>query len=185
MKLQCAPACFTCDLLSFETRCPMTVDDSMNAWSPGSLNAMFEQIATDPYYQQQYDIQVISRPNIAGAEELPKDDTSSNSSNDAPWVIVIDNFLTDAECETLIQLGAQEGYELSKDVGEQNFDGTFAAKESSGRTSTNAWCLTETCVDHPVTQSVVQKIENITGIPHIHYEYFQLLKYEETQFYGT
>jgi prolyl 4-hydroxylase len=174
MKLQCAPACFTCEQLSFGTRCPMP-ENLENIWSPGSLHQMFERIATDSYYQETYDVQVLLQPNNAS-------DDSRTNQKDSPWVVVIDNFLTDEECETLIQLGADEGYQLSKDVGSKNFDGTYQAKESSGRTSTNAWCL-NACVEHPATKSAVSKIENLTGIPDSNSEYFQLLKYEETQFY--
>jgi prolyl 4-hydroxylase len=166
MKLQCAPACFTCEQLAFETRCPMP-EKLENVWSSGDLNKMFERIATDAYYQEKYYVQVLLRP---------------NNETDAPWVVMIDNFLTDEECDTLIRLGGEQGYLQSKDVGGKNFDGTYEAKQSSGRTSTNAWCL-DKCYEHPMTKAVLAKIENLTGIPDANAEYLQLLKYEESQFY--
>jgi prolyl 4-hydroxylase len=174
MKLQCAPACFTCEQLAFETRCPMP-GNFENVWSVGDLNRMFECIATNPYYQSKYNVQVLMRPKN-------ETDGPEDAINDDPWVVVIDNFLTDEECDTLIRLGGEQGYLMSKDVGGKNFDGTYEAKQSSGRTSTNAWCL-DKCYEDPVTKTVLAKIENLTGIPDSNAEYLQLLKYEETQFY--
>lgn len=101
---------------------------------------------------------------------------------DAPWVVVLDDFLTEAECETLIALGHDRGYELSKDVGLKKFDGSYDSKQSSGRTSHNTWCLEE-CYQNATTQTVLSKIENLTGIPDRNAEYLQLLRYEESQFY--
>ena len=174
MKLQCAPACFTCEQLAFETRCPMP-DNLENVWSSGGLNQMFERIVTDPYYRDKYDVHVLMQPKN-------ESDGLVYDLNDNPWVVMIDNFLTDEECDTLIRLGGEQGYLLSKDVGGKNFDGTYEAKQSSGRTSTNAWCL-DKCFEHPTTKTVLSKIENLTGIPDANGEYLQLLKYEETQFY--
>lgn len=174
MKLQCAPACFTCEQLAFETRCPMP-GNLENIWLAGDLNRMFERIATDSYYQNKYNVHVLMRPKN-------ETDGTMDAKNDNPWVVMIDNFLTDEECDTLIRLGGEQGYLLSKDVGGKNFDGTYEAKQSSGRTSTNAWCL-DKCYEDPVTKAVLAKIENLTGIPDANAEYLQLLKYEETQFY--
>ena len=96
--------------------------------------------------------------------------------------MTIDNFLTDEECDTLIRLGGELGYEQSLDVGARKFDGTFDSVQSSGRTSTNAWCQ-DACFDDPVTKRVLAKIENLTGVPDDNSEYLQLLKYEKDQFY--
>jgi prolyl 4-hydroxylase len=172
MKLQCAPACLSCDQLSFETRCPYD-KDAPKAWNPGDLHRMFERITADEFYQQ-YEPHVLGKP---GMKVGPL--------TDAPWVVVLDKFLTDEECETLIRLGGEQGYEISKDVGNQKFDGTYDSYENSGRTSTNAWCL-NACYDDAVTQRILQKIENLTGIPDQNSEYLQLLRYEPEQFYqGT
>ena len=173
MKIQCAPACFTCEQLSFDTRCPVP-DNVTDVFVAGGLNQMFERIVTDPYYQQQYNIEILSRPN--------NETTPSKGKKDAPWVVTIDNFLTDEECDTLIRLGGDLGYEQSLDVGSKNFDGTFGSVQSPGRTSTNAWCQ-DACFDNPMTKQVLAKIENITGVPDDNSEFLQLLKYEKAQFY--
>lgn len=174
MKIQCAPACFTCEHLSFDTRCPMP-ENLTDIFVAGGLNQMFDRIVTDPYYQELYTIEILSRPN---------NDTTAKSkrTKDTPWVVTVDNFLTDEECDTLIRLGGELGYQQSLDVGQKKFDGTFDSVQSPGRTSTNAWCQ-DACFDDPITKQVLAKIENLTGVPDENSEFLQLLKYEKAQFY--
>ena len=43
------------------------------------------------------------------------------------------------------------------------------------RTSTNAWCVDD-CYENNVTQTVLNRLENITGIPDTNSEYLQLLR---------
>jgi prolyl 4-hydroxylase len=126
MVTNCAPACMTCLELSFEHRCP-TDPDLPNAWEKGDVNKFFERITTEPFYQQ-YKPEIIARPGIDNPKIGP-----------SPWVVTLDEFLTEEECETLIQLGAVQGYERSEDVGPEQFDGSLAGVQSKGRTSTNAW----------------------------------------------
>ncbi|EEC44990.1 predicted protein [Phaeodactylum tricornutum CCAP 1055/1] len=194
MKLQCAPACNTCDELSFDLRCPMPADDELleakNAWATsantrgGDLNGMFKRIVTDP------DIATKHQPTVHSApmEHWESRDTLTNTTtevhDDGPWVVSLEDFLTPEECAVMIQLGGDQGYEQSKDVGEQKFDGTYAAVTSNERTSTNAWCV-GACDEHPVVQTIHQRMESLLNIPAVNYEHLQLLRYEETQFYGN
>ena len=174
MELQCAPACRTCHSLIFEERCPWDPDTAVNAWEAGSLHTMFERVTTHPYYVDQYKPQILSKPG---------GDDNDASIKDGPWVVVLENFIKDDECDRLIELGATEGYELSKDIGERQFDGSYGDTESDFRTSTNAWC-TGVCYDDEVTQRVVRRMENLTDIPDNFAEHFQLLRYQQGQFYG-
>lgn len=169
MKVECAPACFSCDQLSFESRCPLPepeVMESTNIWKAGDLNTMFEGI--------------LQRFPHAKPHFRPGDPNPAYS--DSPWVVTLDDFLTAEECQALIDAGAAQGYERSKDVGAKKFDGTYDALESTGRTSSNAWCV-ENCYNNTETQSVLQKLENLTGIPDANSEYLQLLQYGVGQFY--
>ena len=178
MEINCAPTCYTCHKLLFENRCPIPDNiEETNVWHAGDLNRMFDNIISNPYYTQQYGpIDVILRPGM-------KPPTAKNYNyDDSPWVVVIDNFISPDECESLIELGAKRGYEISKDVGARKFDGTYDSKQSSGRTSTNAWCVEE-CYNHTTTQQVIAKIENLTGIPDSNSEHLQLLRYDVGQFY--
>jgi prolyl 4-hydroxylase len=167
MRLQCAPACQSCHLLSFETRCPFD-KDAPSIWKAGDLNAMFERITSAPYYVEKYSPKILSGPK----EEKP-----------GPWVVVLENFATPEDCERMIQLGADRGYEQSQDVGEKKFDGTYDGKISKGRTSSNTWCLDE-CWTDDASARIHDVMENITGIPRENYEYLQLLQYQVGQFYN-
>lgn len=142
--------------------------EAQNIWKAGDLNKMFELIVSK--YPETTVLLKPGQPNL--------------TYDDSPWVIMIDNFLSEVECQTLIELGAVEGYERSKDVGAKKFDGTYDSHLSTGRTSSNAWC-TEACFNHTMTKSVLEKIETLTGVPDSHSEYLQLLQYEEGQFYET
>ena len=46
---------------------------------------------------------------------------------------------------------------------------------SEGRTSSNAWCQGE-CPKDPLVKQIVRKIEEVTGVPGVNYESFQVLK---------
>ena len=176
MQTNCAPSCFSCDKLIFEERCPLGDDpDADNVWKGGDLNAFFRRVAAaagesggeDSEYGT---VTVLSSPDAPAG---------GRSRRRPPWVVTLDSFLTDEECDTLVDLGSRRGYERSEDVAATaEFDGSYGSVQSEARTSTNTWCLDE-CYDHPVTKRVLQRIENLTGIPDSHSEYLQLLKYEE------
>jgi prolyl 4-hydroxylase len=152
-------------MVDFHYRCPMPDNiPEIDAWKPGDLHKMFERIVADfPH------VNVLSQPSTVEEE-------------DGPWVITIDHFLADEECERLIELGHEQGYERSADVGKMNWDGTFEDSINDGRTSTNAWC-DEGCRDDPLTKAVLHKIENLTGVPDNSSEFLQLLRYEPGQYY--
>lgn len=172
MLINCAPVCKTCHMLDLKTRCPIP-PDAVDALKPGDLNKMFERIVND----ESYDVTVISRPDY-----LPGDDITNSDYKIGPWVITIDNFIKNEECERLIELGGLEGYERSEDVGKLKFDGTYDSKKSTTRTSFNAWCL-DKCMEDRMAKDVAARIEKLTGIPQTNSENFQLLRYETGQFY--
>ena len=176
METNCAPACRKCHLLIFEERCPWDPDAIDDAWQPGDLDKMFTRITTEPYYVNKYRPEILSKP-------VEDNEVDAGGMEDGPWMVLLNDFLTEEECKRLIELGGIEGYELSKDIGDRNADGTYGDKQSKYRTSTNAWC-TETCYKDDATQAVVARMENVTGIPDAYSEYFQLLRYEVGQFYG-
>lgn len=195
MKLQCAPVCFSCGQQPFELLCPLPDNMSEhNIWGPGDLNAMFENIVAltnnasrpeDTGHLLSYQLQVLSRPSSNSSGGAAATATDDDVDDDAPWVLVLDNFLTDQECETLIRLGTDRGYEQSKGIDStKKLDGTFDSVIVKERTSSNSWCLDD-CYKNATTQRVLQKIEGLTGIPDANAEHLQLLKYEEGQFYQT
>ena len=132
--------------------------------SPLSLPfQMFERIVSSPEYQK-YKPVVVSRP------------------PEGPWLLMFERVISDLEAERLIELGGDLGYERSTDVGELQPDGTYSKNENSGRTSTNTWCI-DKCYTDPIAVRVMQRIENITGIPELNSENLQLLQYGPNQYY--
>ena len=164
MKKECSAACKSCEYLSVEGRCPID-PDAPASWGPGDLDKMFVRLTSEPYLSE-YSVETLSSP----------------STTKGPWVITMDNVLTKEEADQMIALGAKEGYKRSSDVGKLRPDGSFQSNVNSGRTSTNAWCLTS-CYNNEVAQRVIHRLSNITGIPEVNSEYLQLLRYEKDQFY--
>jgi hypothetical protein len=66
----------------------------------------------------------------------------------------------------------------------RKFDGTFDSVTQNTRTSHNTWCLEE-CYEDEMHQNAIKVVENITNIPDSHSEYWQFLKYDQTQFYAV
>jgi prolyl 4-hydroxylase len=178
MKLDCAPACFSCHELQYRHRCmlPNPTSESEDAWTqPGELNQMFQRIVDNPEYASQ--VTILSRP-------LQLEITTTAKVPDGPWVLYIDDFLTMEECESMMQLGKQRGYTRSIDqTADVNTAGNLKAGVSQHRTSSTAWCLDD-CARHNVTQSILQKMERLTHISQMHAEYLQLLRYNVGQSYG-
>lgn len=133
---------------------------------------MFQRIMTKPTLKQ-YNPTAIVQPN-------PPQDCDTQ---EGPWLVVLDNFLTPDECDVLIQLGADKGYLRSIEVGEEQPDGSYGSVRNDQRTSENAWC-TQECYEHNVTQAIHDRMELLTGIDRNNYEYLQLLRYKQGQFYG-
>ena len=202
MVMNCAPVCQTCELLDTQIRCPIP-DDAVDAFPPNGgelgLNAMFERIAgVRDLTQKQIDggmdaddlrqrVEVFSRP--GGDENKENEDVI-----DGPWVITIDNFLTDEECDFMIEAGKQLGYERSVETTTLR-DGSWEENQiSEARTSTNAWCddetitlnldnSTESCKDSQTIRNVKEKMELFTSVPPTNSEHLQLLNYDPGQFY--
>jgi len=178
MKIQCAPICETCEELSIDVRCPLDLEKMPNAWKPGDLNEFFTNITTLPEYEQ-YEPNVLSRPDY-----LEGDSEENADYKVGPWVVVLENVVSQEEAERLIELGDIEGYKRSSDVGKLKFDGSYESNVNNGRTSTNAWCQNE-CYNDTIAQRVIQRVTNITNIPEENSENLQLLKYEVDQYYQT
>jgi len=197
MKIECAPACKTCHLIDKANRCP-ELPDAIPALGPGDLNKLFERIIetapgnrtlSDEERQQlensemtEYSVQVHSRP----IDEPVTEVSIQSDKKTPPWVITFENFLTEEEADSLVQVGYDEGYKRSMDVGSEKFDGTHTSKQSTGRTSENAWCSTRSgCREKIVPKRILNRMSTVMGIPPENNEDFQILKYELGQFYNT
>ena len=79
MKKKCAPACLSCEYLTVEGRCPID-PDAPNAWGPGDLDEMFQKLTQEPYLSK-YEVEILSSP----------------AKNGGPWVITMENVVTQEE----------------------------------------------------------------------------------------
>ena len=198
MSTNCGPACNTCHLIDINVRCP-PLPDARPALRPGGLNKMFERIVktapgnvtedqwtddvkflVNDLHTPRYTVTVHSRP----SEEPATDVDPVLDKSLPPWVVTFDNFLTDEECETMIQMGYKYKYERSEDVGEEKHDGTFGSVQSSRRTSENAWCSSHGgCRDEEIPDRIHKRIGKVLDIPPENSEDFQILRYNKNQFY--
>ena len=162
MRLSCAPSCQTCEQISYDYRCPFD-KNAPTVLNPGDLDSMFERIIVDfPHHTPT----ILSSPNTTNG----------------PWVLQLDTFATNEECQRLIEQGQRMGYGQSYTVGKRHFDGTSEAVVAQIRTSTNAWCEGD-CMEDPLVKDLHNRMEKVLGIPVENWEFLQLLKYEESQFY--
>jgi hypothetical protein len=172
MQKECAPACFTCALalMTFEERCPLPKDMHLsNAWQNGALNQFFERLVNDEKIRTEYGLNVLLRPGMSHSTVYSKD-------QGVPWVVTLDTFLSEQECDMLIRNGHQIGFEQSGVVGvDPKSDET---KQS--RTSSTAWCRAG-CQKEAAP--VLDRIELLTGIPQPNFEHLQILRYSVGQFY--
>lgn len=198
MATNCGPACNTCHLIDINTRCP-PLEDPKPGLRPGDLNKMFERIVStapgnttaDSYTDEVkrmveelntplYTVTVHSRPSEEPATEI---DAVADKSL-PPWVITFDNFMTDEECEAMIQLGHKYEYKRSEDVGAEKADGTFGSVQSVRRTSENAWCSAHAgCRQEDIPDRIHKRIAEVLQIDANNSEDFQILRYEQNQFY--
>ena len=184
---ECAPACFSCEMLDYNVRCPF--DDKVQAqkeatiWKePGDVNRFFGGLVQDETLQRRYNLTVLSGP----VDHNNNNNNNNNDTKDGPWIIQLDNFLSPFECSRMMDLGHELGYERSKDIGKKKYDGTFESFTSSKRTSTTAWCSVDTiCGKDPIVLAVTARIEKLTGIPANYSEHLQFLRYQEGQRYAT
>mmetsp|Transcript_1571 Transcript_1571/g.3421 ORF Transcript_1571/g.3421 Transcript_1571/m.3421 type:complete len:283 (-) Transcript_1571:313-1161(-) len=176
MIVNCCKSCDDAEgfgnLIDSEVRCdPERLNATIPAWKAGSLDELFSEWATGDEYRQ-YQPRIVSSPNkVHGA------------SHDGPWVMTFDAFLDDFEIDQLLKGAEYGGFERSTDQGKVvGGSGEMQKVTSSTRTSSNAWCRTE-CESLPGVQSVTERIEKVTGIPANNYESFQILQYQQGQFY--
>ncbi|CAB9526682.1 Probable prolyl 4-hydroxylase [Seminavis robusta] len=200
MATNCGPACHTCHLIDIKTRCPR-LEDARPGLQPGSLNKMFERIVrTAPGNNTEnswtndikrsmeelgtppYTVTVHSRPSEEPATQVDPDLDKSLP----PWVITFDNFMTEEECDAMIQLGYKYKYKVSEDVGAEKADGTFGSIQSKRGTSEKAWCSSRGgCREEEIPSRIHERIARVLDIPAQNSEDFQILRYEKNLSYRT
>lgn len=182
MRVNCAPACESCDLLDIRHRCPIEPGNDA-IWKPGDLNKLMEDVVDDASGTGEYkrfDPKALSRPSKK-RDGTPVE--SAEETEDGPWVVLLDNFVSEAEADRMVELGKLQGYERSADVGKEKPDGTHDSLVSESRTSHNTWCQEKTCYEDKMIVPVVERIASVTQTMVNNSEYLQLLQYEPGQYY--
>ena len=90
-----------------------------------------------------------------------------------PPIIYIDDFLSAAECSSIIAAGTP-GLRASAGAGKVQSDGKFQKLNGDFRSSSNAWCM-GSCASDATVRSVEARIANLTGFPVANMEYLQIL----------
>lgn len=160
MIAKCAAACMKCESgLEYSIRCPNDPNEPV-AWESGDLNQMFANMVTQPTFSQ-YNPLIVSRP-IANPN--PKFEERNG-----PWIVVLNNFLSDQECEALIQLVEEQELErVEGDVDEEGVGHSFLQGDCD-----------DECSQAEIVKRVERRVEHATGIPSVNVETFELMKFEE------
>ena len=176
MVTNCAPACGSCDKLDIRHRCPIE-EDNQCIWEPGDLNKLMETIVDDADGSgdyKRYNPIALSRPKLK-ADGTPAPGVEEGSKG-GPWVVYLENFVSLEEADRLVELGQQQGYDRSSDVGKEKPDGTHDSLVSESRTSHNTWCKTASCYSDPLVAPVIDRIANVSKTEVKNSEYLQLLQ---------
>eukprot|EP00658_Telonema_sp_P-2_P052646 TRINITY_DN4087_c0_g1_i3.p1 TRINITY_DN4087_c0_g1~~TRINITY_DN4087_c0_g1_i3.p1 ORF type:complete len:319 (-),score=46.78 TRINITY_DN4087_c0_g1_i3:147-1103(-) len=122
MITSCAKSCHTCHMLDYTLRCRRLPEHQTPALVPGDVDKMFRRLAAaqkdkiSPFYK--YKVKVLARP------------------PDDPWVVQLDDFLTDGELKAFMQHTGKDMKE-SMDAGAVGPTGKLEHVRSSARTSWN------------------------------------------------
>jgi len=158
----CAASCARCELLDPKIRCDKkTMNISLlDTYAPGGVSKVFDNI--------------LVQPDLAGKVEILSRD---------PFMLVIRDFVTDIEGSTLIDLTAKS---LKRSTDQGGFDDAGVQEQvvSTGRTSSNAWCVGE-CESHPIVVNLLRRIANLTLSDPLNFESFQVLRYSLGQKYDV
>lgn len=107
-------------------------------------------------------------------EEIVDTTPSARFASLEPPIIYIDDFLSAAECSSIIAVGTP-GLRASAGAGKVQGDGKFQKLDGDFRSSSNAWCMGP-CASDATVRSVEARIANLTGFPVANMEFLQILR---------
>jgi prolyl 4-hydroxylase len=96
----------------------------------------------------------------------------------SPWVVTVDNFVSDDEVHDLIY--GVDHWERSTNIGGVNEFGELVPRLSRGRTSSSAWCY-GSCEKQPSIVSLLNRISKYVDVAGGNIEAFQVLRYDVGQ----
>lgn len=183
MALNCPRTCKMCHLRSASARCGPLQNDNV-AMRQGDMSRLFFNLTATPRLEIAQDGSSIEVPGEfiwTGRNERPYV-VHLLSSN--PWIVQIDNVLSDYEADEIIGIAHNTGFTGSTTTGEVDDTGTINRKKDMDRTSQQAWCQ-GSCDDEELINTLYDRIHEITTVPPSNYEHLQMLKYEEGQKYNA
>jgi prolyl 4-hydroxylase len=208
MQETCGPACQACMTIDYWHRCG-SKPDMEDAIEEGGMVALFERII-DNYPHDK--LSILSYPErrkdfldsrglkltqLEPAVDYTalgydyfndwiekEKDWIEDLEHETPYVLTLDNFLTDEECDFFIKEGYRLGFKESSKVADMGdeYMTTGEDKFDSGRTSRNTFCASD-CYESEINMAVMNRMEALTGIPKENSEDLQLLKYEVDERY--
>mmetsp|Transcript_13844 Transcript_13844/g.26874 ORF Transcript_13844/g.26874 Transcript_13844/m.26874 type:complete len:320 (+) Transcript_13844:24-983(+) len=101
-----------------------------------------------------------------------------------PWIISVDNFLSEEEVEDLLAI-AGDDFEPSQELSAQKLkDGKYSSNsmETKHRTSETKFC-TDTCAKSSAVTAVQDRVSDILGIEEDAMEFIQFVRYLPGQYY--
>jgi len=152
-----------------------------NIWKTGDSDRMYERIYRD---FPRYSPTVLSRPEYS-EYALSRTANQERGVGVGPWLIQLEDFLTDEECDEMI---AQTKIAIGDTDG--GFS-TLADEEESDSMggvcqSTQAWCDPGDCMNQKVLKGAWSKIEELVGLPFdTHTEPVHFIQYVPGQRYGS
>lgn len=135
-----------------------------NIWGPGDLNRMFQRIV-DKF--PQYKPEILSSP---------------DTHNGGPWLLRMDDFITDRECEIMIEetklaINGTRPNMMAHANDEANEDGGVCQ-------STQCWCSDEVCMKLPEIVQFRKRVENLVNATWKQAELMHFIEYIPDQRYG-
>ncbi len=159
--------------------CARDLSSTPSIWKTGDNNKMYETIVRDfPMYSPT----VLSRPSdSAYAREMNDYDTSVGV---GPWVVQLEDLLTDEECDAMINQ-TKIAIDGSIEDGWSILATDEETDTASACQSTQAWCDPKYCMQDPILKGTWKKIEELVGLPFdTHSEAVHFIQYVPGQKYG-
>lgn len=183
MTTKCCPACDSIDDVKYFTDCPIDPDTYNAFYAPGQVTETFlgmlqrvKAAGFSPIVHAAPDKNAVPAEYIADSDNV-------DSVKHGPWVVTIDDFVTNQEADALVDHGEKLKFERSMD-GIVKEDGTSDLGYVSFRTSHETYCFANTdCVADPIVVNLMERITTALQMPLENCDYLQLLRYKKGQLY--
>ena len=159
MMMTCPLACRKCDQLPKFERCAHSQVEKVDI-KEGDIDSLFSHGIESSW--SELDPYVLSQPTV--------------QNENTPWVVKIDNFLTDEECGYLISLAEAIGWATVSTKNQEN---------SVGRSKKTSLCDDEECAHDSMLVRVQEKLSNLLSIPANNFEFVEFEKFNFGDSFGV